>query len=154
MRVPCTAALRQMLDTAPRSGPFILTQADGRPWHTERDDKALSKAWHAHMAAAGFYPRPFEEMTAAERRAHVQFRDMRGTAVTLLSEAGATVPQIVAITGHTMQSAHRILERYLARTSALSAAAILHFENPPATAFADSLQTGAGPVQTQPKEGE
>ena len=91
---------------------------------------------------------------AALKRAHVQFRDLRGTAVTLLSEAGATVPQIVAITGHTMQSAHRILERYLARTAALLAAAILHFENAPATAFGNRLQTGAGPVQTQPKEGE
>ena len=130
------------------------TRADGPPWHTERDDKALSKAWHAHLAAAGFYPRPFEEMTAAERRAHVQFRDLRGTAVTLLSEAGATVPQIVAITGHTIQSAHRILERFLARSSALSAAAILHFDNAPETDFANRLQTGAGPAQTQPREGE
>lgn len=52
VRIACTAALRQMLDSAPRSGPFILTRADGRPWHTERDDKALSKAWHQHMAAA------------------------------------------------------------------------------------------------------
>lgn len=153
VRIACTATLRQMLDTAPRSGPFILTRPDGRPWHTERDDKALSKAWHQHMVAAGFYPRPWDQMTAAEKRAHVQFRDLRGTAVTLLSEAGASVPQIVAITGHTMQSAHRILERYLARTPALSAAAILHFENAPATAFANRLQTGAGPVQAQPKKG-
>lgn len=154
VRIACTATLRQMLDTAPRSGPFILARADGRPWHTERDDKALSKAWHAHMVAAGFYPRPFDQMTDAEKRAHVQFRDLRGTAVTLLSEAGATVPQVVSITGHTMQSAHRILERYLARTSALSAAAILHFENAPATAFANRLQTGAGPAEAQPKKGE
>ena len=87
--------------------PTYKTRADGQPWHAERDDKALSKAWHAQMAAAGFYPRPFEEMTAAERRAHVQFRDLRSTAVTLLSEAEATVPQIMAITGHTIQSAHR-----------------------------------------------
>ena len=106
------------------------------------------------MVAAGFYPRPWDQMTAAEKRAHVQFRDLRGTAVTLLSEAGASVPQIVAITGHTMQSAHRILERYLAQTPALSAAAILHFENAPATAFANRLQTGAGPVQAQSKKGE
>lgn len=83
-------------------------------------------------------------MSAAEKRAHVQFRDLRGTAVTLLSEAGATVPQIVAITGHTMQSAHRILERYLARAAALSEAAILHFENAPATAFSNRRRADEG----------
>ena len=31
VRIACTATLRQMLDTAPRSGPFILTRPDGRP---------------------------------------------------------------------------------------------------------------------------
>ena len=63
-------------------------------------------------------------------------------AVTLLSEAGNGIPQICAVTGHTLQSATRILEKYLAMTPALSKAAILAFENSPATAFANRLQTG------------
>ena len=123
-----------MLDATTRVGPFILTRPDGRPWFTERDDKALGKAWTAHMKACGLY-----DVDKSER---LEFRDLRGTAVTLLSEAGCPVPQIVAITGHTMQSAHRILEKYLARTEALSRAAIVAFENAEATAFANRLQTG------------
>lgn len=134
--VPCSAALRRMLDATPRVGPFILTRADGRPWHTAGDDKALSKAWRAHMVACGLY-----HDDPAER---LELRDLRGTAVTLLSEAGCNIPQIVAITGHTMQSAHGILERYLARTATLAEAAIHQFENAPATAFANRLQTGTG----------
>lgn len=39
--IPCTSALKRMLDTSPRVGPFILTRADGRPWQTDKDDKAL-----------------------------------------------------------------------------------------------------------------
>ena len=93
----------------------------------------MGKAWTAHMKACGLY-----DVDKSER---LEFRDLRGTAVTLLSEAGCPVPQIVSITGHSLQSAHRILEKYLARTEALSQAAIHHFENATATAFANQLQT-------------
>lgn len=132
--VPCTAALKRMLDATPRACPFILARPDGRPWHTEKDDKALSKAWRDHMVTCGLY-----HDNRAER---LELRDLRGTAVTLLSEAGCAVPQIAAITGHSLQSAHRILERYLARTATLAEAAIHQFENASATAFANRLQTG------------
>jgi len=125
--VKCTEALRRMLNQTERSGLHILTRADGRPWFTERNDKALSKAWRAHATAAGV--------------SGLTFHDLRGTAVTLLSEAGATPQQVAAITGHTMQSVYRVLERYLARTPALAAAAILAFENAPSTKFANRLRT-------------
>jgi integrase len=139
--VPCTAALHRMLEQTPRVGPYILTRADGRPWFTDRDGSALSKAWPRQMEAAGFYPRPFAELTKAEKAGFLHFNDMRGTAVTLLSEAKCTPQLICAITGHTLQSATRILERYLAMTDALSSAAIHLFENAPETAFANRLQT-------------
>ncbi|WP_108460987.1 tyrosine-type recombinase/integrase [Devosia naphthalenivorans] len=131
--IKSTAALKLMLDTTPRVGPYILTRPDGRPWHTEKDDKALAKAWTQRMKDAELY------CTDPSKRLH--FNDLRGTAVTLLAEANASIPQIVSITGHTLESATRILERYLARTKRLSEAAILLFENAPATAFANRLQT-------------
>lgn len=143
--VPCTRALLAMLTDTPRHGPYVLTRADGRPWFTEGSDKELAKAWRRHMDAAGFYPRPFAELSKAEKQACLHFHDLRGTAITLLAEAGATVPQIVAITGHTLQSATRILEKYQATTRAMADAAILKFENAPATAFANRLQTGTQP---------
>ncbi len=73
----------------------------------------------------------------------LHFHDLRGTAVTLLSEAECT-PQLVAtITGHSLKTVHRILERYLARTRGLAEQAIFNFENSPRTKFANQLQTVA-----------
>jgi integrase len=142
VRIHCTSALLRMLSTSPKTCPYILSRSDGRPWFTVGNDKALDKAWRAHMEAAGFYPKPFAKLTTDEKRANLHFNDLRGTAITLLAESGATVPQIVSITGHTLQSATRILERYLSITPALSKAAMTAFENASATGFANRLQTG------------
>jgi len=49
--------------------------------------------------------------------------------------------QIAPITGHSLKTVHRILERYLARTSGLAEQAIFNFENSPRTKFANQLQT-------------
>ena len=72
----------------------------------------------------------------------LHFHDLRGTTVTLLSESGSTPQQIAAITGHSLKTVHRILERYLARTSGLAEQAIFNWENSPRTKFANQLQTG------------
>ena len=80
----------------------------------------------------------------------LHFHDLRGTAVTLLSEAGCTPQQIATITGHSLKTVHRILERYLARTRGLAEQAIFNFENSPRTKFANQLQTGS----SSPKEQE
>jgi hypothetical protein len=61
----------------------------------------------------------------------------------LLKIASAEIPQICAITGHTLESATKILERYMARNSALADAGIVHFENARETNFANRLQTVA-----------
>jgi hypothetical protein len=66
---------------------------------------------------------------------------LRGTAVTLLSEACSTPQQVATITGHSLKTVHRILERYLARTRGLAEQAIFNFENSPRTKFANQLQT-------------
>lgn len=141
--IDCTEALLRMLATTPREGPYILTRGNGRPWFTEKNDKELGKAWRRRMVAAGFYPKPFDELTKEEKASYLHFNDLRGTAVTLLSEAKCTIPMICAITGHTLTSASRILERYMAMTPALARAAILAFENAPETQFANRLQTDA-----------
>lgn len=140
--IHATTTLRKMLDGMNRRGPYILTREDGRPWFTDKDDKAMGKDWSAHMIACGLRPANYSELTKIEKREYLRFNDLRGTAVTLLAEAGNKVPRICAITGHTLQSATRILEKYLAMTPALSKAAIIAFENSPATEFANRLQTG------------
>ncbi|WP_118133723.1 tyrosine-type recombinase/integrase [Oceanicella sp. SM1341] len=127
VNVRCLPTLRAMLDGMPKRGPFILTRPDGRPWFTEKNDKALSKAWREHARAAGI--------------TELHFHDLRGTAVTTMNEAGLTPQQIASVTGHTFKSVLTILERYSARTQRLSDAAMLAWENAQATGFANPLQT-------------
>lgn len=61
-------------------------------------------------------------------RPHLQLRDLRRTAATTLAEAGCTVPQIAAITGHSIEKCQRILDTYVVRTKATSRAAIEKLE--------------------------
>ncbi|WP_456840655.1 hypothetical protein [Bradyrhizobium sp. USDA 4486] len=77
----------------------------------------------------------------------LHFDDLRGTAVTLLSDAGCTPQQIATITGHSLKTVHRILERYLARTRGLAEQAIFNFENSPRIKFANQLQTTPDPEE-------
>jgi hypothetical protein len=63
---------------------------------------------------------------AAEDRpemAGLWFMRLRHTAVVRLGEAGATVPQIAAVTGHTLSSCEVILERYNVRSKKAAASA-------------------------------
>jgi integrase len=58
----------------------------------------------------------------------LQFRDLRRTAMVRLAEAGVTVPEIAAISGHTIETTTRILEVYLSRNFAMAKAAIRKLE--------------------------
>ena len=58
----------------------------------------------------------------------LHFHDLRGTAITMLTEAGAAVPEIAAVTGHSLSNASRILEVYLSRTRSLADAAIIKLD--------------------------
>lgn len=108
--IRCTVALKRMLDGMTKRGPLILTTARGGAW---------KKRWFA------------ENWQAASEKAKItdlHFHDLRGTAVTMLAEAGCTVPEIAAVTGHTLTHAQRILDLYLARTRTLADAAIFKLE--------------------------
>ncbi|MGV8855209.1 MAG: tyrosine-type recombinase/integrase [Devosia sp.] len=132
--VPCTQALRRMLDGMERSEMVILKTKTGRRW-TARYFKGQ---WEAASKAAGIVG--------------LHFHDLRGTAVTMLAEAGCSVPEIASITGHSLKSVHGILERYLARTATLATTAMEKFENASSTDFANRLQTTEnGRVKTAAK---
>ena len=122
--IPCTQALKRMLDGMPRIAATILTSRTGRPFQKRH----FSKLWIDATRAAGI--------------ADLHFHDVRGTAITMLSEAGSTPQQIASITGHTLRSVTTILDKYLARTRGLAEQAIFHWENSPRTDFANRLQTG------------
>ena len=85
-------------------------------------------------------------LPGTDEQVELHFHDLRGTAITLLSEARCTPQQIATITGHSLKTVHRILERYLARTRSLAEQAIFNFENSPRTKFANQLQTVALPT--------
>ncbi len=124
VEIPCTRALKRMLDQLDRTATVVLTTKSGRPW----TGKNFRKQW---LAACRLAKIPAE----------LHFHDIRGTAATLFAEAGATVPQIASITGHSLKEVGSILEKYLARTSVLSGEAIVLFENAKSTKFANQMQT-------------
>jgi integrase len=108
--IKCTNALKTMLDGMDKKGVVILTTPSGRPW-TKR---YFNEHWHEASLAAGI--------------TDLHFHDLRGTAITMLAEAGCTPLEIAAITGHTFKNVTHILETYLSRTRRLADAAIVKLE--------------------------
>ena len=109
--VPAGRPLKKALDAAQRRSPVILTTAAGKPWTAH----GFSASWRKACARAGVVG--------------VTFHDLRGTAVTRLALAGATVPEIAAVTGHSLADVRSILDsNYLHRDPALGVAAIRKLE--------------------------
>jgi len=84
--IPCVAALRSLLDSLPRRGPLIFTTSTGR-------------AWQKRYVARHFETARAKAARTVPEIADLHFHDTRGTAITMLAEAGASVPEIAAITG-------------------------------------------------------
>lgn len=126
-----------MFDHAPKSSEYILPRVNGCHCFTARNDRHLSKSWHGHREAVGFDPGGFDKLSDQDKTKQLHFHDLRKTAVTMLVVAGATVAQIASITGHTMQSVKRILDRYMASTPVLSKAAVTAIESAPDAEFAN-----------------
>jgi integrase len=104
--MPAAAHLRMLLDTLPRVSTHVLVDCEGRPWKA----RTFQKRWRETMDAAGVKD--------------VQNRDLRRTAMVRLAEAGATIPQIAAISGHSIEETQRILEVYIPRTAKMADEAI------------------------------
>lgn len=110
--------MKATLDAAQRLATVMLTTKTGLPFKK----RYFADQWEVTCQAAGID--------------NLHFHDIRGTTVTMLAEAGCTLPEIVSITGHTLRSAQDILDKYLARTSKLAESAIAKFENVVETNFA------------------
>lgn len=134
VNVRCTAALKSMLDEMDRSSEFILTTKTGQPFKK----RYLIKLWSDAMTAANLDEVMFPHI---EEPQELHFHDLRGTAVTMLNEAGCSIGEIVAITGHSLKTAATILDQYLARTKCLAYSAMAKFEASPSAQFANRLQT-------------
>jgi integrase len=110
VNVPVTRRLRAVLDNTPHTSPVILTNARGLPWAPN----AFRKAWGTASRSAGLMD--------------LTFHDLRGTAVTRLSEAECTPQEIATITGHSLRDVGAIMDRYSARTDKIAVAAIAKLE--------------------------
>ena len=109
--MPAGAPLRTLLDATSRRGPLILTNTLGRPWTSD----GFRTSWGKVCERAGI-----DGLT---------FHDLRGTAVVRLAIAGASVPQIAAVTGHSLKDVEAILDaHYLGRDIQLAEAAVLKLE--------------------------
>lgn len=104
--VPCTRPLKAMLDAMPRQAAVILTTSSGIAWSAIN----LQHRWLEAMRAAGIEG--------------LRFHDLRGTAVTMLAEAGCTHQEIAGVTGHSLKAVAGIIDKYLARTRELAENAI------------------------------
>lgn len=107
--MPVPLVLQELLDTAPRTTNTIL-QRNGKPWGSVNFDHH----WRKAILAAGLDG--------------LHFHDLRGTACTLLAEAGATHAEIAAMMGWTVTTVHRMIETYAAMTASLSDAAVEKLE--------------------------
>jgi integrase len=133
IEIPCTEALRRMLDGMESASTLILTTKTGRSFKK----RYFLHEWNRVMREAGLET---VSMRGIDGTVKLHFHDIRGTTVTLLSEAGCTPQQVASITGHSLKTVHQILEWYLARTNGLAEQAIINFENSPRTKFANQLQ--------------
>lgn len=130
--MPCTETLKSELASWDRSSAVILTTKTGLPWKARH----FKAEWKKASDAAGIVDR--------------RFNDLRGTAVTMLAEAGCSTAEIASISGHSQRTAESILDRYLARTSVLAGNAIARLENARRTKFANHLQTGGASTEKGP----
>jgi hypothetical protein len=125
-------ALKFGLEKEKRPITIIVDEHTGRAWNADTYRHVFAEIRAA--AAAGILD---EEATAKARHpekiwriapcpslAEKRDQDLRDTAVTWLARAGATLPEIAGVTGHSLASIHDILKHYLAVTPELGDAAI------------------------------
>jgi integrase len=122
--------LKAALDAAAKKSPIILLTSEGTPW-TEAGFRASFNKARDKAGIVG-----------------LTFHDLRGTAVTRLALMGVEVPEIAAITGHSLKDVDAILDaHYLHRDPRLAWNAIRKLE----TGYAQ--KTGSGERALENKKG-
>jgi len=112
--VPCHPVLKAHLDSLPRESALIVTFRQRRVAYLRFNERFRRVAQRVGLDA--------------------QARDLRRTAIVRMAEAGATVPMIASVSGHSIESTQRILETYLPRNRDLAEIAITRlaeYKKPP-----------------------
>ena len=92
---------------------LLVPSPNGRPWSFRN----FARAWDQAAAEAGI--------------SGLQRRDLRRTGIVRLAEAGATTPQIAAVSGHSIDQCQRIIDTYLPRRTEVALGAIELWERAP-----------------------
>jgi len=109
--IPATRELKSHLDGLERRGALIMLTPTG---------KAFTKR---------YFNEQWREDADKVDAGDLNFHDNRGTAATLLAEAGATAPEIAEAMTWTVDKAQKVIDRYLARRGVLAANAIKKLED-------------------------
>lgn len=109
--IPATRELRAHLDGLARTGALVMLTPSGRAYQR----RYFNEHWREDADAVG--------------AGDLNFHDNRGTAATLLAEAGATAPEIAEALTWTVDKAQRVIDAYLARRGVLAANAIQKLED-------------------------
>jgi hypothetical protein len=109
--IPATRELRAHLDGLTRTGALVMLTPTGKAYQK----RYFNEHWRGDADAVG--------------AGDLNFHDNRGTAATLLAEAGATAPEIAEAMTWTVDRAQRIIDTYLARRGVLAANAIQKLED-------------------------
>lgn len=118
------ARLNQERRRGPRrtvtSTRLLRDDTTGLPWTYDRFYDAFVEI----RAAAAQKARADGQADLAGELAALQFRRMRHTAFTRYADQGVEVPDICAITGHSLKAGYDIVDRYLSRTRNMARRAI------------------------------
>jgi hypothetical protein len=137
--IPATRELKAHLDALTkegRKGALVMLTPTGKAY-TKR---YFNEHWREDANAVGAQD--------------LNFHDNRGTAATLLAEAGGTAPEIAEAMTWTVDKAQRIIDAYLARRGTLAANVIAKLEDHrdrTANKIGNCLATGGG-LATEEKE--
>jgi len=110
----------------PRPQKLLVPSPTGKVWAARN----FARAWDAVMKRlARAYARQLLKGGASRQQVeseltanHRQRRDLRRTGIVRLAEAGATTPQIAAISGHAIDYCQRIIDTYLPRRTEVAVA--------------------------------
>ncbi|WP_315729065.1 tyrosine-type recombinase/integrase [Bradyrhizobium sp. SZCCHNS2015] len=108
--IPVTRELRAHLDGLERRSEFVMLTSTGKPF----SKRYFNECWREDADKVG--------------AGDLNFHDNRGTAATLLAEAGATAPEIAEAMVWSTDKAQKMLDTYLARRGTLAANAIKKLE--------------------------
>ncbi|MCW2266261.1 integrase [Gluconobacter cerinus] len=110
----------------PATQKLLVPSPTGKVWAPRN----FARAWDAVMKRLAYaYARQLLKGGATREQVkdelaanHRQRRDLRRTGIVRLAEAGATTPQIAAISGHAIDYCQRIIDTYLPRRTEVAVA--------------------------------